>query len=525
MKIRFLSLISLLLISITGFSQPLHIDWQNCFGGPGRDNAADVAFTGDGYLIGGYRGGSCWLFKIDLEGNLMWEKELESTMRTEISQILPTEDGNYILVASTYTVQTSLLYYILKIDGLGNIIWESAFGGSTRDNIWNATLTSDGGVVIIGYTGSNDGDISTYYGGWDNWMLKVSSTGKKVWDFTIGTSDIDYGTYIIETSDHGLLVATSSTVGPGGNIECEPFNINAEIILFKLDSMANVEWQQCYGGSGHDWVHTMIETKDGYLLAASVSSEDGDLEGSGYHYGYYNNNFTSDIWLAKIDYSGNIRWHKCYGGSKNEWPVEIFHDKDDGFVVFGVSSSQDGDVFGNHSQGMGMYNIWAFAITEEGELRWQQCLGGSNEEIASAIQLNKSEYVIVSDLWYGPRGDVTCSHNTGDRDAWIFKVTNTLHGLGSDSPAESLFKVYPNPAQEYVVFELTGNEGLQSMHPGLSGAEISITDIFGRVVAEIPVTGGRTIWEIRNNLPGVYFYRIANSKIINNGKVIVGKSN
>lgn len=524
-------LLTLITFGLTGYSQPLHIDWQNCFGGAHDDYGADMLYTGDGILVTGYSEGDTWLFKIDTLGNVLWEKDLNDTVTAGAGRILKSADGHYFIIAQTGSEIKEIVdspsrgysnYMIIKMDGSGNILWEHTFGGSSRDDIRDAVATYDGGVVVVGNTLSDDGDVTKYFGSWDSWMIKVDKNGQKVWDFTMGTSGGEWSNGVIETSDHGTLVAITSLIGSGGNIYCDQALENVDVVLFKLDSIGKVEWHHCYGGSDAESASTLIETDDGYLIASSGSSDDGDLTGSGYHYGYdYQYNNTMDVWLARIDYSGNIIWQKCYGGTNNEWPRRIFHSEDGGFVVFSVTSSQNGDVFGNHSQDINNYNVWATAITRNGELLWQQCLGGSDEEIQSAVQISEREYAVVADVSYGPRGDITCVHSD-NQDAWLFKVTNTMVGINDHSASGSIFNVYPNPANEYVVFEVIGYEKYQNLVQMQTGPLIiSISDMFGRLITEIPVESKKTVWDAREIQSGVYSYGIRNPGILSNGKVII----
>ena len=68
-------------------------------------------------------------------------------------------------------------------------------------------------------------------------------------------------------------------------------------------------------------------------LLAVADSEDGDLEGAGFHYGLNASGYlTSDIWLMRTDADGNILWSRCYGGSEHESVSRIFRNEDGGFM-------------------------------------------------------------------------------------------------------------------------------------------------------------------------------------------------
>jgi len=316
----------LLWFSIFVYPQSYSIEWQGCLGGTENDEAQDIIEIENGYLVAGYTvsndgdvnsgnhgGADAWIVKLDLLGNPIWEKCYGGSHSDSFNRIFRDDEGNYILTGSSSSSDGDISYdpypesddcWIVKIDSLGNILWDRITGGSSGDQLWYGMLCNDGGVIAYGRSASSDGDISVHYGGWDIWMVKLTSEGKKEWDFTIGTDFIDDGYSIIETSDGGYLCSGSSWVSEGtvGNLSCDSYHDLAEAVLVKLDKDRNIEWQRCYGGSHHDGVGGLLELDDGYLVLAYTHSSDGDLIGSGYHNG------ESDIWILRIDFSGNIIW-------------------------------------------------------------------------------------------------------------------------------------------------------------------------------------------------------------------------
>jgi len=53
------------------------------------------------------------------------------------------------------------------------------------------------------------------------------------------------------------------------------------LLMLKLDSGGNKQWQKAYGGSAQDSTHSIKKTSDrGYILAGNASSNKGDLSGN-----------------------------------------------------------------------------------------------------------------------------------------------------------------------------------------------------------------------------------------------------
>ena len=80
-------------------------------------------------------------------------------------------------------------------------------------------------------------------------------------------------------------------------------------------------------------------------------------------------------------------------------------------------------------------------------------------------------------------------------------------------------KVYPNPAKAFVVFETPEISDRTTLNQQI----IFISDIYGRLIAEVPVTSGKTVWDVRQINTGVYFYRFQTNNIQKTGKVVVAK--
>ena len=511
-------------------SQSFNIEWQGCFGGSNTEYPKDIVSVLNGYLVTGSTKSNngdisfnhgltdAWVFKIDNDGLLIWEKTYGGSNGDNSKRILSDGQGNYYIVGATNSGDGDVSYdpypnswdfWIIKIDSIGNIIWEKVLGGTGDEVMWTSTLTDDGGVVAFGWTGSDDGDISIAYGGYDMWMVKLNSEGEKEWDFSIGTDNLDFGQVIIQTSDGGFLIGGSSSIGEGGNLICTPHSWAAEAILVKLDANLNIEWQQCYGGSDHDGATALAEVSDGYVFGGGAGSNDGDI--SGWH-------GEVDIWIVKVDFNGNIIWQRCLGGSRLEGSSKLIITVNEDIIISGSTQSIDGDVTGNHTISEHEHDIWIVKLSGDGDLIWEQCFGGIWDEQVNFGFLKKSEnnFVIAGQTDFGPSFDVACLPHGGeyDKDFWVFEVKDTTTNI-STYMNENEIKVYPNPAREYVVFEI---QGLRTKNE-----EILIRNTYGQRIASLQIKDEKTVWDTRAINNGIYFYSLESDNRIYNGKIIVQK--
>ncbi|MBC8486606.1 MAG: T9SS type A sorting domain-containing protein [Bacteroidetes bacterium] len=514
------------------FGQNMEITWQQCFGGSENDHAYDIIVIQNGYLIAGstksndgnisYNHGATdgWLLKTNIIGELLWEKTYGGTNGDGIFRIFPADGNNFFLLCSSYSSNGDISYdpfpestdfWIVKIDSSGNILWDKIVGGNGLDQMWTGTPTNDGGVVALGWSGSEYGDVSVNYGLYDIWMIKLNSEGEIGWDFTIGTDWQDYGQAIIQTSDGGFLVGGSSKLTGGGNLNCETHG-QADGVLIKLDSLRNIEWQQCYGGSDYDGVWELMELVDGYLFVGYASSNDGDI--SGWH-------GEGDIWTVKIDYYGNIIWQKCLGGSRYEYATNVFQESDGGFKIVGMTESHDGDVSGNHTLSEYDNDIWMVKLSSDGELLWQQCIGGEGDDRLDFGVVKKSDnnFVIAGQTNLGPSYDVECDpYAIIYPDYWIFEIKDTSTNIINTQTTDNAIKVYPNPAMDYVVFETSLNP------PNCGKCKLIVSDVFGQMLTTLHLKNEKTVWDIREVSSGTYFYYLQSGlNAIERGKIVILK--
>jgi len=179
----------------------------------------------------------------------------------------------------------------------------------------------------------------------------------------------------------------------------------------KLDETGNIQWQKYLGGSDGDGAFSIQQTSDGgYIVAGVAYSNDGDVSG---------NHGDSDYWIVKLDETGNIQWQKCLGGSREDVAKSIQQTSDGGYIVAGITPSNDGDVSGNH----GSADYWIVKLDETGKIQWQKCLGGSDGDGAFSIQQTSDGGYIVAGVAYSNDGDVSGNH--GDSDYWIVKLDET----------------------------------------------------------------------------------------------------
>jgi gliding motility-associated-like protein len=141
---------------------------------------AGYAFSGNGDVSTNYGLNDVWIIKINEQGNLQWEKSYGGTDFEDPYYIAPTSDGGYVVAGRTRSGNGDVSvnygnndYWILKLDVNGDLQWEKSLGGTRQDVAHSIKQTSDGGFIIAGTTHSSDGDVTTNLGQTDAWIVKL----------------------------------------------------------------------------------------------------------------------------------------------------------------------------------------------------------------------------------------------------------------------------------------------------------------------------------------------------------------
>lgn len=186
-------------IWVVKLDQAGDIEWQKCFGGSGSDQPFTIRQTADGGSVIGADTGSndgdvsgfkgnrdIWVLKIDQAGTLQWQKSLGGSGYDGIRYLAPVTDG-YLISGGTDSNNGDVAgnhgsydYWAVKIDQTGNMLWQRCIGGSGDDSnpsSYGSVSTPDGGLMIHGYTNSNNGDISGFHGAVDLFIVKLDGIG------------------------------------------------------------------------------------------------------------------------------------------------------------------------------------------------------------------------------------------------------------------------------------------------------------------------------------------------------------
>jgi hypothetical protein len=184
------------------------MQWDQTFGGPLEDRGGHLYQTADGgyFIFGrtwsyGAGGEDGWLIKTDSGGVMQWDQTFGGPEEDSIFFHQQTADGGYIFTGKTESYGAGIVdVWLFKLDSDGVLEWERTFGTPSIDNGYMVQQTSDGGYIITGKCGAED-----------VWLIKTDADGVMEWDRTFGGESYDRGNSVQETEDGGYIIAASKT--------------------------------------------------------------------------------------------------------------------------------------------------------------------------------------------------------------------------------------------------------------------------------------------------------------------------
>lgn len=254
-------------------------------------------------------GNDCWILKINSTGDIIWQKTIGGSGYDGVFNFLETPDGGTIVGATsdssisgdkTENSYGLTDYWIFKLDANGNILWQKTIGGNQFDSLYNIINLQDNNLLITGISNSSISGLKTENsrGSYDYWIVKFDSvTSNVIWQKTIGGSSsdrIDVRKSTLEDTDGNLYVCGYSNSNISGE-KTENSRGLTDAWIVKLNASGTVLWDKTIGGLGYDGASNIIKKQDNSFLMAggSRSSNSGDIE--------VTNNGYEDYWLVELN--------------------------------------------------------------------------------------------------------------------------------------------------------------------------------------------------------------------------------
>ncbi len=298
--------------------------------------------------------------KLDSDGDFIWAKQLGGE-GVDIGKSVTVDSGGNVYTVGDFTntadfdpgVGTFNIaspanngeVFVSKLDSDGDFVWAKNMGGTAQDFGISIAVDSDGNVYTSGYfntTGDFDPGAGTSNlvsaGGTDIFISKLNSSGDYVWAKKMGSTSADVGNSMTLDSDENVYTTGSFT----GTVDFDPgagtSNLvsagGTDIFISKLNSSGDFVSAQKMGGTAADVAYSISLDLDGNIYTTGNLTGTADFDpGAG------TSNLVSagstDIFVSKLDSSGNYVWAKKMGGTGADIGRSVSLDSDSNTYVAG----------------------------------------------------------------------------------------------------------------------------------------------------------------------------------------------
>ena len=397
--------------------------WDYVYGGSLDDRGKDILQLNDGrFIIAGETESSdnifkenkgaydCFLMGLSPLGIMEWVKSYGGSSIDYCQKVKfdPNKDEIILLSGSTSkdgdlkNNHGSMDVWLTTHDMQGNLKNSFVFGGKNNEDPQDIIIDKDGNYLILSGTNSNDGDINAKYSYDKNdfWLIKINPD---ILDLP-NTSSNYFGNCLVKTYSGGYMLS-------GQEIHS---NKNADIFIQEYDDTGFEGFKKRLKGNINDIAYGILQSNDGtgsYYVTGTSNSDKGKFD---------KNKGSYDCFFSKLNGRGEAVFNHNFGGSNDDIGYDLKRYDKNSFVIAGVSRSYDKDVKNAH---YGDNDIWILKVNKIGEIEWERSVGGTKEDVAKSIIINKKKQLIIAG--YSQSNDNDIKRSYGNMDGLIAILSDT----------------------------------------------------------------------------------------------------
>ncbi|HEY3477130.1 MAG TPA: SBBP repeat-containing protein, partial [Anaerolineales bacterium] len=320
--------------------------------------------------------------------------------------------------------------FLNKWDTNGTPIWARFVAGAAHDANHGVALDGAGNVYVAGaysdmveFDPGNSAGNLTSEGLTDIFVIKYDPDGSVIWVKGLGGTSSDGG-YGITADESGNVYVTGIYVDtvdfdPGGGVSTLTSAGFADVFILKLDSDGNFFWAKSMGGPGSDYSFDVAVDGNGNVFTTGYFNDTADFDpGAG------TSNLTSlglsDIFISKLDSSGNFVWARRAGGASSDVGVEITLDESGNAYsaanFYGLVSGANNDIL-------------ISKLNMDGNWLWTKGIGGTSFDASYGIALDEARNVYITGEFadtvdFDPGEGTSSLTSAGASDVFISKLDN-----------------------------------------------------------------------------------------------------
>jgi Domain of unknown function (DUF4347)/Beta-propeller repeat len=415
-------------------------------GNVGTDSKTIVDALGNRYTVGNFSGtvdfdpgtgentltsvglSDIFISKLDTSGNYLWVKQFGSTNNESANSVAIDASGNVYTTghfsgtvdfdpgAGTSNLTSTGLQdiFISKLDSSGNYLWAKRIGGTNPASARSVAIDGSGNVYTTGtFAGTTDFDPGagasnlTSAGNNDIFISKLDSNGNYLWAKQFGGTNSD-SVNSVAVDSSGNVYTTGAFEG---TIDFDPGtgtnNLTSagvqDVFINKLDSNGNYLWAKRFGSTNVDIAYSTAIDGSGNVYTTGFFNGTVDFDP-----GASTNTLTSagisDIFISKLDSSGNYLWAKQLGGASTDSANSVTVDSSGNVYTTGSfwdTADFDPGVGTKNFTSAGAADIFISKIDSNGNYLWAKQIGGTSYDIGNSVTIDASGNVYTTGSFTG----------------------------------------------------------------------------------------------------------------------------
>ena len=388
----------------------------------------NLAGTGGSVQVNNFGGNDYYISRTDLSGQKVWERNFGGDHDDRLWGMKELANGDLLLGGSSFSGisgnKTSESfggadYWLLRIDKVGQIIWEQHYGGSGDDHLFDVAENQDGTILLVGYSNStiSGNKMTAEMGGFDGWVLKVDQNGQLLSQNAFGGDNFDNLYTITPTVDGGYLLGGSTASHPSETISHFSRG-STDYYIVKIDENGLYEWDARFGGHADDQVYAVKALHDGNFVLCGGSASGLSIDKSTDNLGSY------DYWIIKMNPKGKMIWEHAYGGTSLDVAYDIVEMPGGHLYVGGVSDSGQSDLKASPTHGF--YDYWLAYLDQNGNRIWDKSYGGAGSDAMTKLLVNPDYSLTLGGHSASQKSFDKSTDSYGFNDWWLMRTACSL---------------------------------------------------------------------------------------------------
>ncbi len=301
--------------------------------------------------------------------------------------------------------------FISKLDAAGNFVWAKKIGGTSNDDrACILDLDLAGNIYLGGNFGStvdfdpgpsvyNMTALGPFY---SPFVCKLDAAGNFLWAKQFSGTSGSYG-YALAVDPQGNVYAAGTLYGttdmdPGSLTFTLSPNGQMDGYICKLNPTGNFIWAKQLGGNTDDECYSIATDANGNVYTTGYFKGTADFDPG---LGTYNliSAGNTDIFVSKLDSTGNFTWAKKMGGIGFDYGSSIAID-----TAFNIHTTGNCGAFADFDPGPSIYqlnssgstDIFVSKLDALGNFLWAKNMGGSSNDYGNSIALDQTGNVYTS---------------------------------------------------------------------------------------------------------------------------------